>query len=303
MSTTRIAAVQACCVCGKETSTRCSACANVGIELVFCSLEHQKLVWKDAHSKVCGDKAQPFLWPDLSTDEVEQIKTYKNFDVNGLPRPSNLQLDLHRLLHGMTTSRELQLPSIAKGLTEICGVSEEDFDKVVPPLLLNSKSLPRNKRNQLLLAARSMLRSAVPSWEPADALLRQVGLFPALLRVENHVWARFPQASATKGVSVLLHRSLILFRLLQLKEQSSSSPGLKSSDPYHALRAFLISASLALPFATLNEACVSMDVLSKFAKPYLRFELSYSFNSSLQLSRLNIYPLSTGIQVLFGGPA
>ena len=33
-----------CEVCGVETNKRCSACVQVGIELFFCSSEHQKLV-------------------------------------------------------------------------------------------------------------------------------------------------------------------------------------------------------------------------------------------------------------------
>ncbi|GAA5885677.1 hypothetical protein JCM6882_007523 [Rhodosporidiobolus microsporus] len=61
-----------CCVCGKKTTNRCSSCATFGIDLFFCSREHQKLVWKNAHSKVCGKNANPFVPPDLTRDEAKQ---------------------------------------------------------------------------------------------------------------------------------------------------------------------------------------------------------------------------------------
>ncbi|GAA6055450.1 hypothetical protein NBRC10513_006358 [Rhodotorula toruloides] len=61
----------ACMVCGKETKNRCSKCAGAGIDLFFCSPEHQKLVWS-MHRFFCGPgKANPFRFPPLSPDEVE----------------------------------------------------------------------------------------------------------------------------------------------------------------------------------------------------------------------------------------
>ncbi|KPV75204.1 uncharacterized protein RHOBADRAFT_43693 [Rhodotorula graminis WP1] len=34
---------QACLVRGAETENRCSSCANAGVDLFFCSRDHQKL--------------------------------------------------------------------------------------------------------------------------------------------------------------------------------------------------------------------------------------------------------------------
>ncbi|GAA5992884.1 hypothetical protein JCM10908_001390 [Rhodotorula pacifica] len=49
-----------CLVCGASTSTRCSSCAaKSGIDLYFCSKEHQKLIWP-FHRLVCGERAHPF---------------------------------------------------------------------------------------------------------------------------------------------------------------------------------------------------------------------------------------------------
>ena len=35
---------QTCLVCGIKTENRCSSCAKAGIDLFFCSPDHQKLV-------------------------------------------------------------------------------------------------------------------------------------------------------------------------------------------------------------------------------------------------------------------
>ncbi|BGO91271.1 hypothetical protein NBRC10512_008237 [Rhodotorula toruloides] len=61
-----------CCVCGEPTTKRCQACAQSGVDLFFCSPEHQKLVWKH-HKEVCGPNAHPFRYPPLSQDEVGEL--------------------------------------------------------------------------------------------------------------------------------------------------------------------------------------------------------------------------------------
>ncbi|GAA5905043.1 hypothetical protein JCM6882_002426 [Rhodosporidiobolus microsporus] len=63
--------VDKCCVCAKPTTTRCGACQAAGVDVFFCSKEHQKLVYF-AHKQVCGERANPFLWPDLSKEEAEE---------------------------------------------------------------------------------------------------------------------------------------------------------------------------------------------------------------------------------------
>ncbi|BGP39522.1 hypothetical protein JCM10449v2_003473 [Rhodotorula kratochvilovae] len=65
---------QPCLVCREKTIQRCSACVKAGIDLFFCSTEHQKLVWF-AHKAVCGPgKANPFVWPALTQAEVDFAK-------------------------------------------------------------------------------------------------------------------------------------------------------------------------------------------------------------------------------------
>ncbi|GAA6043825.1 hypothetical protein JCM8097_002070 [Rhodosporidiobolus ruineniae] len=62
---------RACCVCGKNASTRCPTCGQAGFDLFFCSKEHQKLVWP-VHKMVCGERSKPFRWPRLSQAETQQ---------------------------------------------------------------------------------------------------------------------------------------------------------------------------------------------------------------------------------------
>ncbi|GAA6055409.1 hypothetical protein NBRC10513_006335 [Rhodotorula toruloides] len=60
-----------CLVCGTETRNRCSSCSKAGLDLFFCSPEHQKFVWP-VHRYFCGPgKANSWIWPALSPNEVE----------------------------------------------------------------------------------------------------------------------------------------------------------------------------------------------------------------------------------------
>ncbi|GAA5887830.1 hypothetical protein JCM6882_000768 [Rhodosporidiobolus microsporus] len=59
-----------CWVCGQAAAMRCSACGEAGLDILFCSREHQKLLWP-LHRRVCGvNRAKPFVWPALSKEEA-----------------------------------------------------------------------------------------------------------------------------------------------------------------------------------------------------------------------------------------
>ncbi|BGP39523.1 hypothetical protein JCM10450v2_003489 [Rhodotorula kratochvilovae] len=61
----------ACCdVCGALADFGCSQCAAAGIDLFFCSKEHQKLVWF-AHKLVCGQ--ENYRSPPLTPPEQDII--------------------------------------------------------------------------------------------------------------------------------------------------------------------------------------------------------------------------------------
>lgn len=81
-----------CWICGKVTKTKCGPCAESGIDIFFCSKEHQKLVrpclnlhcfrgtddsrsqvWY-AHKRVCGAPAKEFALPSFD-DEESQLYT------------------------------------------------------------------------------------------------------------------------------------------------------------------------------------------------------------------------------------
>ncbi|KAK4334111.1 Zinc finger, MYND-type protein [Rhodotorula toruloides] len=65
-----------CEVCGAEATTKCSSCAQVGIDLFFCSRDCQKLVWS-SHKLVCGTggRAGPIKVPEISAEEIEALKS------------------------------------------------------------------------------------------------------------------------------------------------------------------------------------------------------------------------------------
>ncbi|GAA5853642.1 hypothetical protein JCM9279_005086 [Rhodotorula babjevae] len=64
---------QPCLICGTPTKNRCSSCAKAGIDLFFCSRDHQKLVWK-VHRIDCGPgKAHPVVVPPLEEAEVPKV--------------------------------------------------------------------------------------------------------------------------------------------------------------------------------------------------------------------------------------
>ncbi|GAA5960614.1 hypothetical protein JCM10213_006692, partial [Rhodosporidiobolus nylandii] len=85
-----------CCVCGRETTQKCSACAEANFSLFFCSREHQKLIWP-VHKLVCGPgRCSPFLWPKLTKYEAEEAK--QHFDTPYDPSTPSSTLST-RLVH------------------------------------------------------------------------------------------------------------------------------------------------------------------------------------------------------------
>ncbi|BGP39504.1 hypothetical protein JCM10449v2_003455 [Rhodotorula kratochvilovae] len=69
-------------VCGEKTKSRCSNCKRAGIDLFFCSPEHQKLVWP-VHKLVCGPgKANPFRFPKLTAKEAEDAIQHKDVRIH-----------------------------------------------------------------------------------------------------------------------------------------------------------------------------------------------------------------------------
>ncbi|GAA6027702.1 hypothetical protein JCM8097_007990 [Rhodosporidiobolus ruineniae] len=64
-----------CCVCGQPASSRCSSCGKVGVNLPFCGVKHQRLVYP-AHKRFCGQK--PLLLPPLEEDELAVAREHRD---------------------------------------------------------------------------------------------------------------------------------------------------------------------------------------------------------------------------------
>ncbi|BGP31671.1 hypothetical protein JCM10296v2_003445 [Rhodotorula toruloides] len=116
-----------CCVCGQATDKRCQACAKSGIDLFFCSPEHQKLVWKHhKHDMANVDAAIRVAEPD----EVQRLTTL----VKQPPR------------------------TVRKGIEEDFGAPSGSFSLLVQQLRSPSAFPP--DQQDLLLIARETLKSA-----------------------------------------------------------------------------------------------------------------------------------------------
>ncbi|GAA6007695.1 hypothetical protein JCM10207_004842 [Rhodosporidiobolus poonsookiae] len=116
-----------CCVCGEETDKRCSACSFAGVDLFFCSREHQKLIWK-THGKVCGVNSNPFRPPDFSSDEIELAKRTLHTSLEvAAPRCRQLSAYPPSTLRQMTCGAVL---SIALEVPQADGGQQECFSLV-----------------------------------------------------------------------------------------------------------------------------------------------------------------------------
>ncbi|GAA5894463.1 zinc finger MYND domain-containing protein [Sporobolomyces salmoneus] len=62
-----------CVVCGKSTYLRCGECAKHGTNWIyFCSVAHQGLIWV-MHKNFCGARSNPFTWPTLTREEIDEM--------------------------------------------------------------------------------------------------------------------------------------------------------------------------------------------------------------------------------------
>ncbi|BGP15804.1 hypothetical protein JCM10213_005714 [Rhodosporidiobolus nylandii] len=192
---------QPCCMCGVETVNRCSACGAAGISLFFCSREHQKLVWKDAHSKVCGSTAVPFPQPPLTAAEVEDLLRLADYKIsaesNRLP-PEYAQLGLN------------EVPSLAETFKKAYKVERDKLPQFLD--LLRQESFTLEQRQFILHLCRTFLCE----------VNRQPDLAPiAKPPTPFQLYSSFLSASAVKAgqpldtadCSPIHHRLLILAAL------------------------------------------------------------------------------------------
>ncbi|GAA5849812.1 hypothetical protein JCM8547_000570 [Rhodosporidiobolus lusitaniae] len=126
-----------CCVCGVPASTRCPTCGGAGLDLFFCSTEHQKLVWK-SHKRVCGHPSFPH---PLLTEEESQLALSARNDKVATPMSAATELSLSNVVRDIIPMPDEQVPILIQTVT--AGITAPP-----PPLPL---------RNLALASIRSLL--------------------------------------------------------------------------------------------------------------------------------------------------
>ncbi|GAA5846253.1 hypothetical protein JCM9279_005875 [Rhodotorula babjevae] len=107
---------QTCLVCVINTENRCSSCAKAGIDLFFCSPDHQKLVWK-AHRRVCGPgKANPFMWPLLSQLEADETIEHMHETTGLFLQVGHVAKSVAGCMHSCNGYDAEELPGLVRGL-------------------------------------------------------------------------------------------------------------------------------------------------------------------------------------------
>ncbi|GAA6027621.1 hypothetical protein JCM8097_007950 [Rhodosporidiobolus ruineniae] len=266
----------ACCVCGAETTLRCSACEAAGIKLSFCSREHQKLIWKNGHAKVCGSKAHPFLYPDLSSDEADELRRLAQ--PGALRKPTAGRAE-ETGAHGLKCGLQLRRPprsSIRRRLCGLVGVPEKDFER----------------RHRLLSTARSMVYDAVDDGYEYSGTTLHLGPFYPVAQLETYFATTYPSFHNSKEESQLLHRALVLFHLLHLRHQVPPPPSFDDAFPLHALRALGLACFDVLPFESTAHTQSTIRTVSRLVKPRLLYEAAWmTHEPTLTLMDMFVTPL------------
>ncbi|BGP15810.1 hypothetical protein JCM10213_005708 [Rhodosporidiobolus nylandii] len=274
-----------CCVCSKETSTFCGPCLREGVCIGFCCREHQKVVWKAAHSKVCGKgRANPLLPPDFSMEEADELSRLGTYDLK------NIENDEERLVEepGQSKSKG-QLPSdtsVAAALTRSLGVPTSRFEQVVPPLLLDTSLLATT---QSRIAVLSHCRRVV--WEvlrtPFSAMkFLHLSPFYQLAMFQDDLLAYGRSLAGTETYNNLSHHALILFTLVKHQRDNPSPEG--KDNALQSYRALQFAASEALDHKTYQHAYDSAQLIAILVKPTLRFDSAYDFAPSAPFKLRNL---------------
>ncbi|BGP19311.1 hypothetical protein JCM10213_006202 [Rhodosporidiobolus nylandii] len=173
-----------CCVCGKATKDRCGACAEAGLDLFFCSRECQKLVWF-AHKHVCGPgkAASPFLFPNLSPDEVAQAKRLASW--SSPAGPEGL-ITISRFVQRLAGVSEEQVPLTLEAFSKahlvqcFLGASDVGF------LLVMIRAILRDKVQADSKASNDLSEAAHPQVIRMNEPLPTLSNFVARLAFGHH---------------------------------------------------------------------------------------------------------------------
>ncbi|GAA5950581.1 hypothetical protein JCM3765_000538 [Sporobolomyces pararoseus] len=199
-----------CVVCGKETMSKCSSCLTAGVDwMYFCSVEHQKLIWK-THKQVCGKKT--FEWPPLSQEEVDEAWQLRKSPLF----PNDSTTYVSRFVDGLKEHR----PEIASAL------SHEELEQTCEDLFKGSldklRSTSSDPEHQELLYDNRVLSFVVKLTELAlrgESKVRMKALQVAtsnpirfLAWIESRQEPKLPLDA--KFSSNLQHRLLILLTIV-----------------------------------------------------------------------------------------
>ncbi|GAA6027705.1 hypothetical protein JCM8097_007991 [Rhodosporidiobolus ruineniae] len=293
MSFASTVALRACCVCGKATSTRCSACAKVGIDLFFCSPEHQKLVWKGAHSKVCGQKGHPFDYPDMTAIEAQAVKRSGRIDpFQGLDAQERrvVQEELCQRFK-LSVAPGFSQTTLANTLCDLARIPESDFEKVIPGLLQDSRSGAVGDRALFLRTAYSALFGFHLCRDYVSPVSFPYSPFCPVAHLEAHIDAKYPEISGTRAVTQLLHHALVLYQLINIKKQASPPTAFQPSFAIQAFRKLAFGCSDILPFRSPEETADTIQALLRSVQPELHFKADWAVSAlSFKIRHLEIYP-------------
>ncbi|GAA6020816.1 hypothetical protein JCM10207_001666 [Rhodosporidiobolus poonsookiae] len=249
-----------CCVCGEETTKRCGACQSAGVDLFFCSREHQKLVWK-THGKVCGANSNPFRQPDFTHDEIELAKRHMHTVV------FNNVMVVTEKDEQASRSTPLRV-SPAMVLCAHIGRSSPDLEQGAPSVLASSDThswSTEGNRSSCLFLCRVLLFAAelAPREEIAPCLrahhLSTLDPFTLAAGLESTLLlSDAPLAASNTQVK---HLTLILFSLLHRLHTDTSAP---SSDTHTALARFCLHAYQQLLNALLKQVPIDDSATCRF---------------------------------------
>ncbi|GAA5885626.1 hypothetical protein JCM6882_007501 [Rhodosporidiobolus microsporus] len=270
--------VQTCCVCGEKTEKRCSACGAVGIDLFFCSKDHQKLVWKRAHSRVCGDNANPFHAPNFTREETAEAIRLGHVDLASLDYGEGVTMA--KTPSAALNPHLFRFQTLAESVCFILECSVEQFEEVVPALLLKSESLSSDSRTDLVKVVRNTVFNILQA-PLADLKWLHLSPFYPTAVFQNNLVCRFATLDATPTYHHLSHLALILFSLLDCQRQSPPPPGFDSMFPLHALKELHWACSDKLTFTSSELAHDFHALVQGLCKPTLSLETRYIYKRDI----------------------
>ncbi|BGP70042.1 MYND-type domain-containing protein [Rhodotorula toruloides] len=233
-------AIGRCLVCYAETKNRCSRCKGAGVDLFFCSPEHQKLAWP-GHRIFCGPNAFPLLFSYLTDAELAGARAM--LEEPNIAIKEGTKTTLFELMEKHSSDR-LDVPRL-RNMLERCAETAEDpvpLDETFAQLLLKLLSTFRCKPD-----TSAKLSNAYLLWSLCHCIAE-------LLNAQD---ASFPwiAKSRTWPETEVLHRALTIETLSRVAVNEVEAEVLKTIKASNlALRAYVKDAFPPTRSAALDRA-------------------------------------------------